>query len=180
MKRRRLPSRALLVSLGIPTVFVPGLLLAALLGWDWRAGLARLQRAGGFRQSRQIFPQFVRVTEVLDGDTFNTDRTFTVRLIGIDAPNRGQPGYQEAKEYLADLIGGEEVRLEYDRYQDDKYGRILAYVWERCSTQVGCRNGWRLVNWVMLKKRLARLVTYQDRRPLKYQELFRQAALSRQ
>jgi hypothetical protein len=35
MRGKKGITRALLVSLGIPTVFFPGLILAAVLGWNW-------------------------------------------------------------------------------------------------------------------------------------------------
>jgi len=65
--------------------------------------------------------------------------------------------------------------LEYDYYQDDKFGRILAYVWENCTSQLGCNNGQRMVNWLLVKKGIAKVVTYQDRRSLKYKDLLLQA-----
>ena len=54
---------------------------------------------------------------------------------------------------------------------DDKYGRILAYVFKDCTTHFGCDNGRRMINWVMIKKDLAEFVSYEDRRELKYKEL---------
>lgn len=171
MAQRKLPTKTLLVALGVPAVFVPGLILASVLGWDWKEGLKRIEMNGGFDKSEEVFPKKVRVINVLDGDTFETDKSMTIRMIGIDAPNRGEEGYIEAKEYLNDLIGGEEVGLEYDNYQEDKYGRILAYVWEECSSQIGCINKTRMINWVMIKKGFAKSVSYEDRAPLKYQDL---------
>ena len=168
-------SRSFLIALGIPIVFIPGLILASVLGWQWQEDLANLKQTGGFKQSEQIFPLKVKAAKILDGDTFETDKTLTIRLIGINAPDRGENGYDQAKDYLADLIGGETVTLEYDSYQDDKYGRILAYVFEDCSTQLGCVDGKRMVNWVMLKKGYADFVTYEDRKSLKYKDLLLEA-----
>jgi len=174
-RRRKIPSRGLLAALGISTVFIPGLVLASILGWNWQEDLSRLKQTGGFYQSTEVFPKKVLVTKVLDGDTFETNKSLTVRMIGINAPDRGHEGYEAAKEYLADLIGGETVELEYDYYQDDKYGRILAYVWEKCSTQLGCEDGKRMINWVMIKKGYADFVTYEDRRGLKYKDFLSKA-----
>lgn len=173
-KNKSLP-RALLVSLGIPTIFFPGLILASILGWDWQKDLQKLQMTRGYKQSETIFPKTAIVTTVLDGDTFEIDNGQTVRMIGIDAPNRGEGGYEEAKEYLADIIEREPVELEYDYYQDDKFGRILAYVWDKCTSALGCTNGKRMVNWLMIKKKFSKVVTYEDRRKLKYEELLRSA-----
>lgn len=168
-------SRSLLVSLGIPTVFIPGLILASIIGWNWRKDLGRLALTGGYKQSQAIFPTETNVVGVVDGDTIEIDNGQTVRMIGIDAPNRGESGYEEAKEYLKDIIEGEKVRLEFDYYQDDKFGRILAYVWEECGSQLGCKNGERLINWILIKKKYAKVVTYQDRRALKYKDILLEA-----
>lgn len=62
------------------------------------------------------------------------------------------------------------MRLEYDVYQDDNFGRILAYVFEKCQTQTGCRDGERMVNWVLVRKGKARVVIYEDRKKLIYQD----------
>jgi len=174
--KKKIPPKNWLVLLGIPTVFFPGLILAAVLGWNWQKDLGQLRQAGGYKQSEEIFPQKVEVMEVLDGDTFATADSLAVRMIGIDAPNRGELGYEEAKEYLKSLIGKETVELEYDYYQDDKFGRILAYVWEDCSTQAGCQQGRRMVNWVLLKKGYAKFVIYESRRGLKYKDYLKEAA----
>lgn len=91
----------------------------------------------------------------MDGDTIEIDNGQTIRLIGINAPDRGGPRWEEAKEYLTDLIDSEKIQLEYDYYQDDQFGRVLAYVWEECKTSIGCEKGKRLVNWLMIKKHYA-------------------------
>jgi len=160
-----------LLSLGIPAVFVPGLILAAVLGWNWQRDLAKLSVSGGFRKSSLLFPKYAVVESVVDGDTFKLKDGQAVRMVGINAPDRGEKGWEEASHYLKNLIEGEEVRLEYDVYQDDKFGRILAYVWEQCQTQIGCNNGERMVNWLMVKKGLAKVVVYRGRKKLKYQDL---------
>lgn len=151
-------------------VFVPGLILAAILGWDWEGDLGRLALKGGYKGNRVLFPEEAAVEEVLDGDTFELKNGQIVRLVGVDAPNKGEAAWEETTEYLEDLIEGEKVRLEYDVYQDDKFGRILAYVFEKCQTQAGCRDGKRMVNWVLVRKGKARVVIYEDRRKLIYQD----------
>jgi len=77
------------------------------------------------------------VLEVIDGDTIlvRLDQDVrTIRLIGIDAPERGHParpkefGSDESAKYLSDLCEGKEVLLEPDREDTDSYGRYLRYV----------------------------------------------------
>lgn len=175
MATKKKLSKALIVSLGIPTVFVPGLILAAILGWDWHYNLGKLAESGGYKKSEEVFPTKARVVDVYDGDTIEIDNGLTVRLLGINAPNRRGEGWVEAKEYLEDLIEGETVKLEYDAYQVDKYGRLLGYVWEDCTTTLGCSDGKRFVNWLLIKKKYAQVETYEDRRLLKYEQLLRSA-----
>jgi endonuclease YncB( thermonuclease family) len=52
------------------------------------------------------------VTKVIDGDTFLIEGGYSVRVLGIDADERGHPCYDEAKRGLEDLVLGKEVRLE--------------------------------------------------------------------
>jgi micrococcal nuclease len=77
------------------------------------------------------------VEEVVDGDTLVVriaGETATVRMIGIDAPERSHPSL--GKEFLADesaaflssLCLGKAVRMETDAEDADKYDRRLRYV----------------------------------------------------
>lgn len=67
------------------------------------------------------------VSRVIDGDTIVINGS-SVRLLGINSPERGEVGYNEAKEFLNDKILGEEVRLEFGNEKLDKYKRKLAYI----------------------------------------------------
>ena len=74
------------------------------------------------------------IRRVIDGDTFvcSADSTrVTVRLLGVDAPERGQRPYgQEATRFLQrTLPPGTVVRIERDVRERDRYGRLLAWVW---------------------------------------------------
>jgi len=72
-------------------------------------------------------PRKERVTKVIDGDTFITaSRKNPVRLANVDTPEKRQPGYQKAKQALADLIQGEMVSV--DTKARDTYGRSVANV----------------------------------------------------
>ncbi|NYT19184.1 MAG: thermonuclease family protein [Methanosarcinales archaeon] len=72
---------------------------------------------------------FANVTEVIDGDTFVISTGEKVRLIGVDTPERGEPYYGEARQYVVDNLHGRTVRLEADVSDTDRYGRLLRYVW---------------------------------------------------
>ncbi len=69
------------------------------------------------------------VVDVVDGDTLETSDGSTVRLIGIDTPERGQCGYAEAGATLRFLTLGKAVSLVPGARDDtDRYGRLLRYV----------------------------------------------------
>ena len=176
-KKLPLIDRKYLAAIGIPTIFFPGLILASILGWHWQTDLTKLAARGGFYQSKAIFPEHAAVDAVFDGDTILIDNGETVRLIGINAPDRGQDGYQAAKEYLTKAVTDKTVELEYDKYQDDKFGRILAYVWQKCTTELGCHNGRRMLNWLLVKEGRARVVIYEDRRKLLYEDYLKSAGI---
>jgi len=78
---------------------------------------------------------------VIDGDTIDIlldeGNVKRVRLIGIDPPETVDPrkpvqAYgKEASNFLANLLKGEEVYIEFDEESDgvDKYGRLLLYLY---------------------------------------------------
>jgi endonuclease YncB( thermonuclease family) len=71
----------------------------------------------------------VLVTQVIDGDTIDVADGSRVRLIGIDTPERGQCGYQQATAQLERLVLGKQVALVVGaRDGTDRYGRLLRYV----------------------------------------------------
>ena len=68
-----------------------------------------------------------KVTKVIDGDTFMTDkRKNPVRLANVDTPEKRQPGFQSAKKELEKLVKNQEVTI--DTVARDKYGRSVAKV----------------------------------------------------
>lgn len=68
------------------------------------------------------------VSRVVDGDTLVLRSGETVRLAGIDTPERGQCGYQAATQELARLVQGKQVRLVPSDEDRDRFGRLLRYV----------------------------------------------------
>ena len=102
---------------------------------------------------------FLRVTTIVDGDTFwvdnGTAKGLKVRLIGIDAPEtrksfKKEIGYfgEEAKSYLTQLIKGKRVRLVSDVNALDRFGRTLSYVYLEDGTFVNAeliKNGYAVL-----------------------------------
>jgi len=76
--------------------------------------------------------QTARVIRIIDGDTIEVqidDVSYKVRLIGVDAPEQGQPFYEEAMEYNREFVENQTVVLVRDVSETDKYGRLLRYVY---------------------------------------------------
>ena len=70
----------------------------------------------------------VKVLRVKDGDTCLLEDGRTVRYLSINTPEEGDKYFQEASLANNKLVGGKEVRLEFWNPKQDKYGRVLAYV----------------------------------------------------
>ncbi len=69
----------------------------------------------------------VFITRVIDGDTIETD-IGTIRLLGINTPEKKKPYYQEAKDFLINEIENKSVELLRDKEDVDRYERKLRYV----------------------------------------------------
>lgn len=68
------------------------------------------------------------ISRVIDGDTVELETGESVRLLGIDTPEKGQYLYQEAKEWLDLRVKNRNVILEKGDEDKDKYGRLLRYI----------------------------------------------------
>ena len=104
-------------------------------------------------------PKTAVVKRVIDGDTVELFNGTVLRYTGITAPEEGESFAEEATKLNQELVEGKEIKLEYDNYTSDKFGRILAYP---------------IVNGVnvsveLVSKGLAELVIYQKRKPFIYQ-----------
>ena len=72
-----------------------------------------------------------RVVRVADGDTFTLltaeNKQERIRLADIDAPEKGQDFSEKSRLFLAELVAGKTVRVEYR--SRDQYRRILGVVY---------------------------------------------------
>ncbi|MBU0894242.1 MAG: thermonuclease family protein [Nanoarchaeota archaeon] len=67
------------------------------------------------------------VERVIDGDTAIINNE-SVRLLGINSPEKGELYYNEAKEYLEILILNTTVKLKKEKQDTDLYQRKLRYI----------------------------------------------------
>ncbi len=91
------------------------------------------------RQQSLAFPEEGTVTAVYDGDTikirFANGQVRKARLIGIDSPEL-ETEWEDvkfqalmAKRFTFFHLYRKKIRLTYDWQLEDKYGRVLVYVW---------------------------------------------------
>ena len=105
--------------------------------------------------------QKLTVIEVSDGDTLKLSDGKTFRLYGVNAPEVKEPYYEEAKAFTENLILEKEISFEQEKnYKEDKFGRELGYVFI---------DGVNL-NIELVRNGLARVVLYEKRAKIKYQD----------
>ncbi|MEM4725085.1 MAG: lamin tail domain-containing protein, partial [Candidatus Hadarchaeum sp.] len=112
-----------------------------------------------------IYCTWAQVVSVIDGDTIDVDiggSIYRVRYIGINAPEMGQPCYEQSTAENHALVAGQVVCLESDISPTDQYGRLLRYVYV----------GDLFVNAELVRRGYANVMTIQPN--VRYAELFRQ------
>jgi len=91
-------------------------------------------------------------TRIIDGDTIELRGGETVRLLGIDTPELGEPYADEAKWALHSWVAHKPLLLEIDEEERDVYNRLLAHIY------VETEDGWVLVNAELVRAGLAKLL----------------------
>lgn len=118
------------------------------------------------------------VTNVVDGDTIDVlvdGQEYRIRIIGVDTPETKDPNQPvmcygaEATAATKDMIAraNNQVYLEKDVSETDRYGRLLRYVWLPHS------DGTRMLNQELVAQGFAQSSTYPP--DVKYQDLFVEA-----
>ena len=72
--------------------------------------------------------EIVTVARVIDGDTCILQDDERIRYYGINAPEKGDPQFNEATQANKKLVMGKEIRLEPQNPSRDEDNRLLAYV----------------------------------------------------
>lgn len=125
----------------------------------------------------------ILVKRAVDGDTLELEDGTRVRLIGIDTPemHESRKLYRDAKraqedtatiqklgrqayEFTKKLVEGKRVSLEFDVERQDRYGRLLAYVY--------LKDDGTFVNAEIIKQGYASLLTIPP--DVKYTDLFQE------
>jgi len=121
-----------------------------------------LENTGKYQtQNISYFPKEGKVERIVDGDTVVLHNGTIVRYVGITSPETGEPFEKEATEANRKLVEGNTVKLEYDNYKADKFGRILAYL----ITPDG-----KNMSIEMARLGMASVVIYQHKKPFIYQD----------
>ena len=84
---------------------------------------------GNMRDSTLPGFTIATVTRVIDGDTIVLSCGERVRLIGIDAPEIGESGDDEASEFVKKHVYRQRVWLSSSGADRDRFGRLRRYVW---------------------------------------------------
>jgi len=96
------------------------------------------------------------IVHVYDGDTFRISFNHNerrLRLLGVDSPEIGDISEERdlwarlARRFSIYYLLKEQVRLTYEKEKEDRYGRLLAYVWIRKNV---------LFNELIIRQGLAR------------------------
>lgn|SRR3989338_1698657 len=78
-------------------------------------------------RSEQLSSESVKVSRVIDGDTLKLEDGRTIRLANINTPEKGEPFSKEAKAFLSLY---ENKTLSISLVEEDKYGRIVANLFD--------------------------------------------------
>lgn len=71
------------------------------------------------------------IIRVIDGDTVVSEGGYRIRLLYINADEKGDPCYNQAKQRLEELVLGKKVYLESDTSDVDLYKRCLRVIFYR-------------------------------------------------
>lgn len=133
------------------------------------AGLGYSNYFSKNNQKQTKYPSKAIVTSVTDGDTIELDTDQKFRLYGISCPDYGKPFYNEAKDFVKDLVLNKEVIIEYEeKYKDDKFGRLLGYIiLPNSPNNLNLPN---ILNVSLVRQGLCKIVIYKKRAKLIYHD----------
>jgi len=153
-RKKQIPTKHKLYKFGVPLALIPGIIVAAMLGFDYEKLLKTSPR-----NNPDIYGTKVRLVEAQDGDTVQLEKGMPIRLVGIDAPEKGKPLYNESRALLMELVDNKIIEVKYVQKQNDNYGRLRGYLFVACDypNQRYCEDGRLNVNVVMVGKGMAKV-----------------------
>jgi len=102
-----------------------------------------------------------KVIRVIDGDNLELDNVKSVRLYGINCPEKGQKFSKEAIDLSTKLTLNNQIRLDYQpNYEKDRWARLAAYVFINDT----------FLNEQLVRQGFCEVTIYQKRAKLKYQD----------
>lgn len=128
--------------------------------------ISYFRSTGPSSQTQSQANEVARVIRVIDGDTLQVEmngQNIRVRYIGVDAPESTRIVEcfgREATKFHRTLVNGQQLRLERDVSETDRFGRLLRYAY--------LPDG-RMVNEILIREGYATArsfppdVKYQDR-----------------
>lgn len=128
--------------------------------------ISYFRSAGPSNQPQSQASEVAQVVRVVDGDTLQVEingQNVRVRYIGVDAPESTRVVEcfgREATKFHRELVDGQQLRLERDVSETDRFGRLLRYAY--------LLDG-RMVNEILIREGYAAArsfppdVKYQDR-----------------
>ncbi len=153
-KKKKIPTKHKLLKFGVPVALIPGIIVASMLGFDYEKLLKTSPRS-----NPDIYGTEVRLVEAKDGDTVQLEKGMPIRLVGIDAPEKGKPFYNESRALLMELVEDKVIEVEYVQKQNDNYGRLRGYLVVKCDypNQKYCLDGEINVNVALVGNGMAKM-----------------------
>lgn len=124
--------------------------------------------------------QTKKVERIIDGDTIVLTGEIHLRYVGMSAPETKESYHDEATELNRKLAEGKRVRLEFDKYTTDRFGRELAYVFVKPDSKIHIltapnQKGEINVPIELVRQGLAKVEVYEKRAKLIYQDQLHEA-----
>jgi micrococcal nuclease len=165
MSNKSTRSKKRVINLSKKLLIVPAALLIVLLslvgGTKYEKEIKQVLNQPTVNQAQnRVLPKDGTVKRVIDGDSIELEDGTTIRLVGVNAPETNSPYSTKATGFVKKLVENKKVKLEYDAYTSDSFGRTLAYV------IIDNKN----LSIELVKQGLAKVSIYDDRRKLIYQD----------
>ncbi len=124
MKNKKINLQQIMKNLGLSTTTLNTILGILVLAGGTYGGYTV------FKNSDILFNNTVAkyMLEVVDGDTIKLTTGETIRLSGINAPEKNECFGPEATNELTKILQGKKLRLEKDILGQDNLGRVLAHI----------------------------------------------------